>query len=373
MAKAAATLQRHIELDFIRGIALLLVMVYHYDDHDLWFRNSSLHRVALGGWAGVDLFFVLSGFLVGGLLMREWKSTGAVDVWRFLKRRAFKIWPSYYLLILTAAVLHVRPLRSFLWQNAFNVQNYFPSTLAHTWSLAVEEHFYLGAAALIGLWSARRWSHRTLLCVCVCLAWSVEAARAHAALQHRHYYYFTHMRIDALLLGVLLATLQQFEPALFHRLREARLPLSLMVAAACVRLGYSAEYRYSPFLVTIVDYGCAAALLLLSRPSGSARSLPYRAVARLGIFSYGIYLWHVSVLRPVDWSVAHVPRAFAAATSTLLPYVAATALGIVMTKAVEIPALRLRERFVPPRTPEPRLPNADLALGDEGTASAVLR
>lgn len=358
MAKAAATLKRQIELDFVRGIALLMVMVYHYASRNLWLSGPYWQRVELGGWAGVDLFFVLSGYLVGGLLMREWKSTGSVDAWRFLKRRAFKIWPSYYLLIFVAAILHLRPLRSFFWQNLLNVQNYFPSSLSHTWSLAVEEHFYLGAAALIGLWAARRWSPRALMAACLVTAVAVEIARSHAAARHQPYYFLTHMRMDALLLGVVLAALQQFEPGMFHALRERRVALVLIAAAALARLCYDPAFEDSGLLVTVVDYGCVALLLLLSRPARAPHGRAYRLVARLGIFSYGIYLWHVSVLRPVDWAVEHAPHPIKSAVSTVLPYVGAIAIGVIMTKLVEMPALRLRERLVPPKTPEPRIPNA---------------
>lgn len=76
-------------------------------------------RLETFGWIGVDLFFVLSGFPVGGLTLEEWRVTGKVDAIRFLKRRAFRIWPAYYLFLFVAAIAHVRPLRSFFWQNVF--------------------------------------------------------------------------------------------------------------------------------------------------------------------------------------------------------------------------------------------------------------
>jgi peptidoglycan/LPS O-acetylase OafA/YrhL len=67
-------------------------------------------------------------------------------------------------------------------------------------------------------------------------------------------------------------------------------------------------------------------------------------------------LWHVSVIRPVDWVVQHVPHAVAPITSTLLPYMLAIPLGILATKLVELPFLRLRERVVPASIPEPQIP-----------------
>lgn len=108
-----------------------------------------------GGWIGVDLFFVLSGFLISGLLFREHRKTGGVRIGRFLARRGFKIYPAFYVMILfTLAVGSLfdqrLPLRDVLAELSFT-QNYFGGLWDHTWSLAVEEHFYIGIAALFAL------------------------------------------------------------------------------------------------------------------------------------------------------------------------------------------------------------------------------
>ena len=220
MKAKPASPKREIELDFIRGVAILLVLNFHYQSHDRLTSSPFLLRIQTFGWIGVDIFFVLSGFLVGGLMLKEWRVTGKVDALRFLKRRAFKIWPSYYLFLLVAAIAHVRPWNSFLWQNLLNIQNYIPTTLSHTWSLAVEEHFYLGLAALIALCSIRRWRVSSLLIGCIATALAVEALRAVLILTHRSFFFYTHTRIDALLLGVALAILRQFYPEWFARLQR---------------------------------------------------------------------------------------------------------------------------------------------------------
>jgi len=319
------------------------------------------------GWTGVDVFFVLSGFLVGGLMMKEWKKTGKVDAFRFLKRRAFKIWPGYYFFLLVAAVVHARPYNTFLWQNLFNVQNYFASSLSHTWSLAVEEHFYLTLAGLFAVVSARNWKPSSLLAGCFGFALLVECLRGWMVVHHKNFFFATHSRIDALLLGVALACIRTFYPEWFARLQRQRVLLCAVVALALVRLYVDKdaipypESMTSPWLITIVDYASAALLLLIYRPGGKHR-LPYRVVARIGVFSYGIYLWHVSVMRPVDWVLAHCPPQIVPAVSTLLPYIIAIPLGIVATKAVELPFLRLRERMVPPTIPEPGIPTGSLAV-----------
>ncbi len=352
--------RREIELDFIRGIAILLVLVFHYRTRDRILSSPLLDRIQSFGWTGVDIFFVLSGFLVGGLMLKEWQTTGEVDSLRFLKRRAFKIWPAYYLFLLVAAVIHVRPLKDFLWQNLLNIQNYIPTTLSHTWSLAVEEHFYLSLAAIMALCSSRRWRPSTLLIGCIAGALSVEILRSVLILRHRSFFFYTHTRIDALLLGVALAILRYFYPERLAILQQQRILLYLVVAAALCALYFDTEAipepqsMTSPFLITLVDYASAALLLLLYSP-GKQHGRAYRLVARMGGFSYGIYLWHVSVLRPVDWAVQHLPPAAGPATSTFLPYLLAIPLGILATKLVELPFLRLRERLVPATIPEPHV------------------
>lgn len=361
MSSQPGTTQREIELDFIRGVAILLVLVFHYRLYNLLIESPFLNRIEGFGWIGVDVFFVLSGFLVGGLMMKEWARTGNVDTWRFLKRRAFKIWPAYYAFLFIVAAIHIRPLKSFFWQNFFSVQNYFPTTLAHTWSLAVEEHFYLGLAALVALFTARRWRPATLLSACLVIALLVEAVRALLLFHGHPAYFYTHTRIDALMLGVALAATKTFWPQTFLALQRQRAFLLALIVIAIWRL-YVDRDAYpevdamtSPFLITFVDYASAALLLLLYRPGGSHGRL-YRLVARIGVFSYGIYLWHVSVERPVKWAVAHVPHPLVAVTSTLLPYVLAIPLGILATELIELPFLRLRQRLVPSRTPEPQIP-----------------
>jgi peptidoglycan/LPS O-acetylase OafA/YrhL len=361
MSSPPGTTRREIELDFIRGIAILLVLVFHYRPHNLLITSEVLNRIEGFGWAGVDIFFVLSGFLVGGLLMKEWQRTGGVDSVRFLQRRAFKIWPGYYAFLLVATLIHIRPLKSFLWQNALNIQNYFPSSLSHTWSLAVEEQFYLALAAIFVLWTARHWRPKSLLTTCILLALSVEALRAILLTHHHLVYFYTHTRLDALLLGVALAALRTFWPHWFQTLQQQRLLLLTVLAIGLWRLYVDSDayptpdMMSSPFLLTFVDYASAAFLLLLYRPGGKHGPL-YRFIARIGVFSYGIYLWHVSVERPVNWAVAHVPHPFVAVTSTLLPYALAIPLGIIATKLIELPFLRMRQRLVPSRTPEPQIP-----------------
>jgi peptidoglycan/LPS O-acetylase OafA/YrhL len=113
---------RRIELDFVRGIAILLVIFYHFrkPSTGIWLLDGFNWVLNTGGGHGVDLFFVLSGFLVGGLLLKEYKETHALKPGRFLLRRMFKIWPPFYFLLLFHLFSGHHKASGFFWQNVFH-------------------------------------------------------------------------------------------------------------------------------------------------------------------------------------------------------------------------------------------------------------
>ena len=127
------------QLDVLRGVAILLVLMYHpavryaSPSEILWIA-SALIRV---GWTGVNLFFVLSGFLVGGMLLAEVEGCRRLDIRRFLVRRAFKIWPSYYVLLGVTAIQTVRM--------GTNMSDLWPC-LVHVQSPTFHQHSRLCAA-----------------------------------------------------------------------------------------------------------------------------------------------------------------------------------------------------------------------------------
>src|SRR4051812_8771671 len=218
---------RRLDLDVVRGIAILLAMGWHFS------RYSSGNPVVDAvqwpggtfGWAGVDLFFVLSGFLVGRLVLREHQRTGRFDSWRFSARRALKLWPVLYVFLVVYAFIGSEPWQSYFWQNALHLQNIVWTSLTHLWSLAVEEHFYLALAVLFPLLARRRVNPRVLVGILLgvlvaallCRCGGVLLGESEVRLQWR-----TWFRMDALAAGVLLATVSVHWPAAFDRLLRRR-------------------------------------------------------------------------------------------------------------------------------------------------------
>lgn len=211
-------LHREIELDFIRGIAILMVVDFHTNGSP--FRPLCLW---LGyqdhiGVLGVDIFFVLSGFLVGGLLMKEWKVRRGVDGKRFLIRRGFKIWPQYYFYLAVMLLTGHRTV-SFLWGNLLNIQNYVGG-VAHTWSLAIEEHCYLLLTFCMVIAARRKVSVRGLFWFLLVVCALEIPFRYWLAAHNYRTFEPTHARLDSIGDGVLLAMLFHFAPEKFDRLRS---------------------------------------------------------------------------------------------------------------------------------------------------------
>ena len=309
------------------------------------------------GCAGVDLFFVLSGFLVGGLLLKEWKAKGKVDGFRFLKRRAFKIWPAYYFFLLAVVIFHEHPLHTFLLGNLLNIQNYVGTSIAHTWSLAVEEHFYLLLAIFIAWSSARKKDVAWVFKVCLGMAIGVAVLRAVLNLRGYNTFTYTHTRIDELLTGVMLAILFHFYPAKFSWIQRQRVLLILVLLGGLVGLYFDSQRLISALGISIVNLCCLALFLLLYRPR-PRHSWLYRVVAWIGVYSYGVYLWHLAAARIITTIAPHLPQQewLQKPFLVLMPYVSAVVVGVLATKVIEFPFLRLRERVVPPTIPEPPIP-----------------
>ena len=143
---------RNQSLDVLRGIAILLVLGRHFNYFPLW-RQA--------GWIGVDLFFVLSGFLISGLLFQEYKNTGKLDVRRFILCRGLKIWPSYYLLILATMLFYVFIARA--------SEHPFPKHEVAVSALFIRNYFGADGFNFLvthGLWQSR--STFISYCLCCC-------------------------------------------------------------------------------------------------------------------------------------------------------------------------------------------------------------
>jgi peptidoglycan/LPS O-acetylase OafA/YrhL len=349
----------------VRVAAILLVIGRHQPDYSTaWPRVQPLLATwHAGGWIGVDIFFVLSGFLIGSILLEEIQSSGRIRIGRFYGRRGFKIYPAFYAFLGIYALLHAmagdRSVSTGAWlSEVFFLQSYLPGVFVHTWSLAVEEHFYLALPiVLVALRLRPQENRRNLLKVSVagaaiavvCLALRITVARRHPSFDVYTHVFPSHLRIDALFGGVVLACLWQNHREWFQRLRGfegALLILGLLFLVPPFVLAYE-----HPLINTVglTFNALGAGLIMVAVLLWDSTRPSVRAIAWLGPYTYSIYLWHVVVGRTVS---VLLPITSFGVVFTL--YVAGSLIaGIGMAKAIEVPALALRERVVPKAGPPP--------------------
>lgn len=326
-----------------------------------------------GGWIGVDLFFVLSGFLISGLLFREHREHGRISVRRFLVRRGLKIYPAFYILIAATIALRLVPESSLtpprVWAEVLFVQNYLPGVWNHTWSLAVEEHFYLLLPLLLLLLLRR--SRRkddpfaSLPTICAVLAVAVLALRVVNSISRGYQHqtvFLTHFRIDSLMFGVLLSywyhyhTVQVRNLTLQHRTLFTVLGLALLAPAFVFPL----ERNIAFHTVGLSGFALGSGLLLMAALHAPVRLQTAMApLAKIGAYSYSIYLWHMPVLytflpkirERLGGELSYVPAAVIGVGLCLL-------LGSAISRLIEYPVLRFRDRWFPSRSEA--LPGAEL-------------
>jgi peptidoglycan/LPS O-acetylase OafA/YrhL len=377
---APALRTRIPELDGLRGMAILLVLLHHFLSLQPGNFAVSAHGPFALGWCGVDLFFVLSGFLIGGILLDARDSPRYFRT--FYARRVFRILPLYYLWIggyflFVAVLAHPEPLRqlgiyaTFL-QNSFRFDHGVLGSawLDHLWSLSVEEQFYLLIPLAIFLLPRR---HLTALMLATVVAAPILRVLfhvyvpAHPAAQYK----LTMCRADALALGVLLAI--AWRSGAWHgnrwhsdhwrddfgarTVRPFTPHLIILLAVLAGGVAYLAIWNPSQYSLGMAAWGYStidfffAGLLVLAL---SAREGKWAAVCRwpvlgaLGRISYCLYVIHPLVnfaCHKILLHAAPVTGTLRADAVTLFAAALAIALATFSWKFYEHPLLRRGHRF----------------------------
>lgn len=316
------------------------------------------------GWCGVDLFFVLSGFLVSGLLMDEHNRLGKCRPVRFLIRRGFKIYPSYYFFILISVGIALTTDFPRRWAGlpaeACFLQNYLPGFMfMHLWTLAVEEHFYFALAFFLPPLLLSSPSGFRIPKIIILVLLGVLLIRSITVLwidrDWKLLVYGTHARIDALAFGVLLCWFTRFRRPIFQNLV---LKYWWIIVSFCLAVGWGVLFldvldvwmKTVGYTFVYLAWGgvLALALCLGQRLAfeGHGRILAW--VASIGRNSYATYLWHPLIgifLLPAI--LAMVPYLKHYYLPTVLYLGVSLFVGWIFTKALESPFLKLREKLAP--------------------------
>lgn len=350
--------------------------LYPSESGSSWFRYfpAILSRI---GWTGVDLFFVLSGFLVGGLLFKEFNSQNRMGIRRFLIRRIFKIWPSYYaylaFLFVLMSVTHefgdVKSLMVKMLPQLSHLQNYLGMVRTHTWSLAIEEHFYIVLPVVL-LWASRDQSRpfASVPLIAATLAIGCLLGRLYLFLSgvpysNDHYLFLTHLRVDSLFFGVLLAFLHHcrasvLKPILRHRTTLLWMGLLLLSPMLILQKETCAFVPTVGLTEIYLGYACIL-LAVVHTPLGEGwlgsflNSRLASVVAWIGCFSYSIYVWHLDLGRdPVRWLMNqsflfHLPPELRWCLAMFLFVCLASLVGALLGSVIEMPAITLRNRLFP--------------------------
>jgi peptidoglycan/LPS O-acetylase OafA/YrhL len=349
---------RIASLDGLRAVSIGLVLFGHLagtrgfpvpSTAARWFELSEI---------GVRVFFVISGFLITGLLLREIETAGHIDLLRFYYRRTFRIFPPYYVFLAAMFALGGLGLLHFapgdLLHAVTYTSNYHPTrswNVGHAWSLAVEEQFYLLWPALLVVLGRRR--GLVLAAAFVALSPVIRLGAfalvpsIRPGMEHRF-----EMAADAIAMGCLLAGLEGWldRRPLYRRLLASR--LFLLVPALVIAITALLEHpRLAHVLGTVMNAGVALCIhrSVLHATGGLGRLLNSRPLVWMGVMSYSIYLWQQIFLNRSS-----------AAPLCAFPLNLALVFGVAALSywLIERPALRWRARlesrlFAPPRRRAP--------------------
>jgi peptidoglycan/LPS O-acetylase OafA/YrhL len=301
-------------LDGLRGIAILLVLAAHSNDF------------LPGGRLGVDLFFVLSGFLITSLLLQEWGREGSISLGAFYRRRALRLFPALYGMLLVYAVFVGVVAEQTGWERSvvyggLYVYNVAHGWLGHTgvgidhlWTLAAEEQFYLVWPPLLVLALRRSISPRALIATLLVLAAAIAVWRG-VLVQSVHYgprMVGPDVRADPLLLGCLAGLVYGF-----GLVRRVPLGLASVLGVLGAVLALSVREPAVSYHVVVLPLFCACAAVVVytcaaHRAWWLARLVSHEPLRWFGKISYGLYIWHFPLFALVGWQLG-IPLSIAVA------------------------------------------------------------
>jgi peptidoglycan/LPS O-acetylase OafA/YrhL len=366
-------------LDAFRAFAVLAVICTHYALPE-WPRvGLALPRIGstapfFYGWTGVDLFFVLSGLLIGRQLWREIDRDGTVRIGRFLLRRGLRIWPLYFV-----AMAYVSLTAATAWPDWTFLSNYVGGKFSRSWSLATEEQFYIIVPIMLVI-SARVLTLRKQLWLLLALLVSVPivrvVTRAHlvalgtpAQRLADKMQYPIHLHCEPLLIGLLLALLATTRPEWFQakaagQFASRAFAVMLVMCVTGVALDWYDKGTFA-FLALGLIFGGATYFGMVDR-SLLTRPLHAWAFYPISRLSYGMYLNHFVVFPgSTAWVVRHgggLPTTVVFLGGLLLAVVISISVAIVTFLLVEQPFLQLRARLLAGRRQRVAAPVLETAL-----------
>jgi peptidoglycan/LPS O-acetylase OafA/YrhL len=359
------TAHRRPGLDLLRALAILFVVIYHAG----LFGFVLPYRMQRFGWIGVDLFFVLSGYLIGGQLLSRVAGGHEPGIGGFYWRRALRILPAY-LVIVASYFFLPGALREYermppVWKFLTFTQNLGlrgGTAFSHAWSLCIEFQFYLVLPLLILALARKARSSVAILVPIAILVWclvirgllarvNLNMPQASFGWWQQWIYYPTYSRLDSLTIGVSLAAIECFRPHWWSLLTKSATWLWVPGIGAIALALFLAEdglsIASSVFGFFLVAAGCGIFLICAVSPRVSISRVAIPGATFLATMAYSIYLSHKLA---IHW-VEDLCAARAIGTDSIAAYLLMTAaiviLGSALFFAVERPFLKMREKKTP--------------------------
>ncbi len=357
-------------LDTLRAIAIVLVLIYHYSLVSLHPTFGYLSHI---GWTGVDLFFVLSGYLIGNQIMSAIAQKKPFSLKTFYIRRLLRTLPNYYVVL---ALYFAFPLALYgdrtasIWEFLTFTQNLGMrpgETFTHSWSLCIEEQFYLilpAVALLIARFrNAVRWCWIVLVGAMMLamvvrgLAWWNHGQHAIAGYDYYQYiYYSSYARFDELLPGVALALIKNFHGDFFEKLKRHGNKLFVIgivgVAAMFFLFSEFLETDQDGFNFWVTTFGYSLlsisfAILVMSAltPASLLNKIKIPGAASLALWSYAIYLAHKPIYKVLGNLFRQHDISADAWTGVVTVIFAGAVGGWVLFRLIETPFMRMRDRL----------------------------
>ncbi len=359
---------RNCGLDTLRALAIVLVVLHHY----VLFVSGEETFGAIGtvGWIGVDLFFALSGYLIGNQIFGELNRTGSLALGRFYARRLLRTLPNFYVVLALyflwpwfRAGLELPPLWRFITFTQ-NINLQAGTAFSHAWSLCIEEQFYLllPAAALLlaPMRRSLRWSWAAIALVLaggmLARGWiwhDLVDGNARASANYFKYIYYSSLcRVDELVAGVALALLKNYHVELWRRLSaHGNVALAAGLAITLATCARFIDERMGAG-VTLLGYPMLAlgfALLIVAALSDHSvlRKVRIPGAESLAVWSYAIYLTHKQICILANAELQAIGLQPDQPRSIAIMLALSVLVGYALYRCVETPFMRLRDRIAP--------------------------
>jgi peptidoglycan/LPS O-acetylase OafA/YrhL len=356
-------------LDHLRAFAISYVLLFHYQffGHPGWVR-----RIAGFGWSGVDLFFVLSGFLISGQLFATVAKGGKISLSEFFIKRFFRIIPPFLVIVILYAALpfvrewgHLSPLwryLTFTLNFGLNLRKY--GTFSHAWSLCVEEQFYLVLPLMFLLFSYFKGGKKAIYLIIILFIggflirlWSwnhfIEPALDsdnYGMYWNEYIYYPTYNRLDSLLVGVSIAGIYTFYPKIKKWINTWSNWILLIGVISLIVAGFVCK-GYSTYKATLWGFplvGVAYGLILAAVvcPANFVYHFKSFITSWLATLSYSIYLSHKIVIHVTQNWFSRLGIDKSSGLMMLISIMAVVAFALIMRYVVEKPALAVRNKIL---------------------------